>query len=78
MNTYFIGDGCLCYSLGETIDRQTSKRILSIYLKLKAMPPLRELGVLDLVPSYNALALHFDPAYLNLAELETRSLDHVN
>ena len=70
MNTYFIGDGCLCYSLGETIDRQTSKRILSIYRKLKAMPPLRELGVLDLVPSYNALALHFDPATARLEEIE--------
>ncbi|MDT8287083.1 MAG: allophanate hydrolase subunit 1 [Elusimicrobiales bacterium] len=60
-NTYFIGDACLCWQLGDKIDRLTSLRVLWAYRKLRKAPELRRLGVRDLVPSYVALAAHADP-----------------
>ena len=59
--SYFIGDSCLCWSLGGEIDRLTSLQILHVYHRLKKEPAMARLGVLDLVPSYNALALHAAP-----------------
>jgi len=59
--TYFVGDACLCWSLGNTIDRMTSLRILFVYRRLQADANLASLGIRDLVPSYTALAVHADP-----------------
>lgn len=59
--TYFLGDACLCWSLGEKIDRLTSLRVLYVYRQLKKNGELAALGVHDLVPSYTALAAHADP-----------------
>ena len=70
MKRYFIGEACLCWSLGDSIQKETSDKILTIYRRIKAMPDLHALGVLDLVPSYNALAIHFDPVAVQLEELE--------
>ena len=61
MRTYFLGDACLCWSLGGTIDRLTSLKVLFIYRRLKKNKELAGLGVLDLVPSYTALAVHGSP-----------------
>lgn len=60
-NTYFIGDSCLCWALGEKIDRLTSLQILYVYRRLHKNPELLRLGVHDLVPSYTALAFHAGP-----------------
>lgn len=59
--TYFLGDSCLCWSLGGAISRQTSRRVLYAYRRLKAGKELESLGVRDLVPSYTALAVHAGP-----------------
>jgi KipI family sensor histidine kinase inhibitor len=59
--TYFLGDACLCWSLGNTIGRLTSLQVLYVYRRLKADKELSELGVRDLVPAYTALAVHADP-----------------
>jgi KipI family sensor histidine kinase inhibitor len=59
--TYFLGDACLCWSLGNTIGRLISLQILFVYRRLKADKELSGLGVHDLVPSYTALAVHADP-----------------
>ena len=59
--TYFLGDACLCWSLGEKIDRLTSLRVLYVYRQLRKNEVLASLGVHDLVPSYTALAAHADP-----------------
>lgn len=61
INTYFLGDACLCWSLGDKIDRLTSLRVLYAWRQLRANPDLKRLGVHDLVPSYTALAAHADP-----------------
>ncbi|MDD2806519.1 MAG: allophanate hydrolase subunit 1 [Elusimicrobiales bacterium] len=60
-NTYYLGDACLCWQLGEKIDRLTSLQVLYAYRQLKKNPELARLGVHDLVPSYTALAAHADP-----------------
>lgn len=59
--TYFLGDACLCWALGEKIDRLTSLRVLYVYRQLIKNPELARLGVHDLVPSYTALAAHAGP-----------------
>lgn len=59
--TYFLGDACLCWELGDAIDRLTSLRVLYVYRLLKKNGDLARLGVLDLVPSYTALAVHAGP-----------------
>ena len=61
IRAYFLGDACLCWSLGGTIERMTSLRILSVYRRLQADPRLSGLGIRDLVPSYTALAVHAAP-----------------
>jgi KipI family sensor histidine kinase inhibitor len=58
--TYFLGDACLCWSLGNTIARLTSLQVLFAYRRLKTDKKLLALGVRDLVPSYTALAVHAD------------------
>ncbi|MDO8805002.1 MAG: allophanate hydrolase subunit 1 [Elusimicrobiota bacterium] len=59
--TYFLGDACLCWELGDAIDRLTSLQVLYVYRLLKKNGELARLGVHDLVPSYTALAVHADP-----------------
>lgn len=59
--TFFLGDACLCWTLGDRIDRLTSLRVLYVYRELKKDPALARLGVHDLVPSYTALAAHGGP-----------------
>lgn len=59
--TFFIGDACLCWSLGDRIDRLTSLQVLYVYRELRKNRELARLGVHDLVPSYTALAFHAGP-----------------
>ncbi len=68
MNTerFHIGDGCICWSLGDDISLETSARVLGIYRSLKAGKLMKELQIHDLVPSYNALAVHYDPVHSHL------------
>ena len=58
ISTFFLGDACLCWQLGEKISRLTSLRVLYAYRQLRKDPELKRLGVRDVVPSYTALALH--------------------
>ncbi len=59
--TYFLGDACLCWQLGDAISRLTSLQVLCVYRRLRKDPELTRLGVHDLVPSYTALAAHAHP-----------------
>ncbi len=61
MKRYWIGDSCICWALDDVIDRDVSGKILQNYRKIKACKILRDLGVVDVVPSYNALAIHLNP-----------------
>jgi KipI family sensor histidine kinase inhibitor len=62
LERYFIGDACIGWSLGNSISSEISDRVLRIYHTLKNRTDVLELGVRDIVPSYNAVAVHIDPA----------------
>ena len=69
---YHIGDGCLCWQLGDTIDSALSRRVIFTYRRIKAKMAAGELDLLDVVPSYNAVAVHFDPALADIDALCAR------
>lgn len=68
---YPLGDSCICWSLGNIIDPSITRKILSVYRILKndhAITP----GFRDIVPSYTALALHYDPLVYDIDEMTER------
>lgn len=67
-----IGDGCLCWPLGDRIDIAISVRVHRFYRALKADARLQELGVSDVVPAYNAVAVYFDPGVCDAAQIRSR------
>ncbi len=67
MKTYFIGDACICWSLGDEISQEISDKVLAVYRVLKNR--MKDLSILDLVPAYNALAVHFDPVTVSADSL---------
>jgi len=73
IRNYPIGDGCLCWSFGETIDERTVKRTLFIYKELKSMDLYRKWNIHDIVPSYKSIALHFDPSGPDLEDMESEA-----
>ncbi|HRP05985.1 MAG TPA: 5-oxoprolinase subunit PxpB [Opitutaceae bacterium] len=53
-----LGDCCVLVTMGETIDEGISQRVAQLAAALRS----RWLhGVLDIVPAFSALAVHFDP-----------------
>lgn len=72
---YPVGDSCLCWSLGSSIDPELSRIILSSYRILKKTV-FQEKGVRDIVPSYTALALHFDPLCMDIGRI-VRNIEKV-
>lgn len=53
-----VGDAALCVELGNVVDRSVNDRVLGLFNRLRA---LSEPGILDLVPSYRSLLIHYDP-----------------
>ncbi len=69
---YFIGDSCLCWSLGDVISDELSGLVLRIYSKIRDQHLQGQLIFRDVVPSYNALAVHYEPTGQSLSELESK------
>jgi KipI family sensor histidine kinase inhibitor len=65
----FLGESCICWSLGTGIDSRTSKRVLAAYRALKQDRTARRIGILDTVPAYASLAVYFDPARADIPAL---------
>ena len=65
-NRYFIGDSCLCWSFGDQISKDISDQVLRIFRSLNRSEMRSKIGILDLAPSYNALAVYFDPAGVSI------------
>jgi KipI family sensor histidine kinase inhibitor len=61
MEIQLIGDACVSLVFGEEISVENSRSVLAAYRQLKGGALLGELGIHDLVPSYRALAAHFEP-----------------
>lgn len=68
LRRYFIGDSCVCWSLGTRINEPTSARVLRAYRTVKSIF-FCEPGFRDVVPSYTALAVHFDPLTADVSDL---------
>ena len=54
-----MGDRALIVEFGERVDPALSAQIAALAQKLRDSQPI---GVLDIVPAYATLALHYDPA----------------
>jgi inhibitor of KinA len=52
------GDAAFSVELGDAIDRGLSLRVLSVKAAIERAPPD---GLVEIVPSYRALLIHFDP-----------------
>jgi inhibitor of KinA len=62
-----MGDSCLSVVFGDRIDPAINARCVSIAALLAQRP--RE-GVRDIVPTFNAVAVHFDPLGIDRRDLE--------
>lgn len=60
-----MGDRALVMEFGDAADPQLSSRIAAIARRMRASPPA---GVLDIVPTYTTLAVHYDPAAVEDAD----------
>ena len=67
---YFIGESCLCVALGDSISPETSSAVLRLYADAKKMQASGRLDVLDIVPSYNSLAVYFDPVSADVVKID--------
>ncbi len=68
---YTIGDACLCWALGETMDKDVSRKVL-VACRILKRALAEEPGFRDLVPSYTALALYLDPLACSLSGVSDR------
>ncbi len=50
---------CIEYCFGEHIDKNINDKVLNVYQWLPQLIDLNQEGILDIVPSYTSLALHF-------------------
>ena len=73
---YFIGESCLCISLGNSISQATSSAVLRLYAGAKKSQLSGRLDVLDIVPSYTSLAVYFDPVLADVPAVE-EALDEI-
>ena len=69
MKAYAIGDSCLCWPLGRAINAATSARALRLYRALKRLQSEGQLPATDIVPSYNAVAVYFDPVTADVSRI---------
>ncbi len=67
------GDTALAVELGERIDRAVSERVLALYQRLAQAPPP---GVVELVPTFRSLMVHYDPLRTSRAAL-SQLLEHM-
>ncbi len=60
-----MGDSCLSIVFDETIDPEINARCIAIAASLESRAVFR-----DVVPTYNAVTVHFDPMRTDRAGLE--------
>jgi inhibitor of KinA len=61
------GDRALTVELGDSISPETNRRVHNL---MRALETRNMDGVLDLVPSYRSLLVHYDPLTLSLSHLK--------
>lgn len=60
------GDTALAAELGDTAERETNGRVLALAARVEAA---RIAGVVELVPTFRSLMIHYDPLVLTSADL---------
>jgi KipI family sensor histidine kinase inhibitor len=60
------GDTALAVEFGDRIDRAVSERVLALHDRLAQTPPP---GVVELLPTFRSLLVHYDPLRTSRAEL---------
>ncbi len=68
-----LGDSALLWSWPGGINRDTSRRVLAVYRAFRDDRELRALGMVDVVPSYCAVAVHCDPDWGDLEAVRRRA-----
>jgi inhibitor of KinA len=66
-----VGDAALLVKFGDQIDPAVNRRVLALDTRLRAH---RRPGIIEMVPAYASLLVHYDPAALTFAQ----SADWVN
>jgi KipI family sensor histidine kinase inhibitor len=64
-----LGDSVLTVTFGEGIDAATNSEVVA---RARQLEDASIIGVSDVVPSYSALALHFDPTIVSGEDLRDR------
>ena len=72
MKRYFIGETAICWPLGNAINPAVSARVLRVYRALKELQRDAKLDVLDVVPSYNSVAVYFDTVSTDIHRVQDR------
>jgi len=67
---HFIGESCLCWSVGDAIGLATSARVMQLYRSLKKLQAEGVVDVLDIVPSYKSIAVYFDPVSADIERIQ--------
>ena len=62
-----VGDRALAVEFGDTIDRRLSRQVLRLDRAVRAAPPP---GVVETVPTFRSLMVHYDPLATSRADLE--------
>lgn len=61
------GDRALIVEIGDRIDRALNREVLRLDAALRAAPPP---GVIETVPTFRSLMVHYDPLAISRADLE--------
>ena len=66
------GDGAVVVEYGDSIDEATNRRVR---LLAAALSLRRDPGIVEVVPTYRSVMLHYDPLRVSRADVETIVLD---
>lgn len=68
-----LGDAAILWTWPGEIRRETSARVLAAYRAIREDAELRRTGMVDVVPSYCALAVHWEPYAADRQEIIRRA-----
>ncbi|MGH7046296.1 MAG: 5-oxoprolinase subunit PxpB [Stellaceae bacterium] len=68
-----VGDRALTVEFGDRVDRAVNDAVLRLDQALRAEPPF---GVIEAVPTFRSLTIHYDPSATSRADLE-RAVAHL-
>ena len=67
-----VGDSCLSFVFGKSIDKKLNRDILTIYKNIKTQGFSKDVPILDIIPTYKSLAFHFTPGIISISEIEEK------